>query len=117
MKKLLFSLLFVNQLFQNAFTQDWIFNKDFPVNATPVNENFHTSFSLSVYPNPVQNILNIQTQEIIKEIAVYDVLGKKLAVSQVSTNSIDVSNLAQGMYIFKVMNDNDKSFSTKFIKE
>ena len=81
------------------------------------NENFHTSFSLSVYPNPVQNILNIQTQEIIKEIAVYYVLGKKVAVSQVSTNSINVSNLAQGMYIVKVMNDNDKSFSTKFIKE
>ena len=117
MKRLLFSLLFVNQLFQNAFTQDWAFNKDFPVNATPVNENFHTSFSLSVYPNPAQNILNIQTAEKIKVINVYDILGKKVAVSQVSTNSIDFSNLAQGIYIVKVLNDNDKLFSAKFIRE
>ena len=81
------------------------------------NENFHTSFSLSVYPNPAQNILNIQTAETIKEINVYDILGKKVAVSQVSTNSIDFSNLAQGIYIVKVLNDNDKLFSAKFIRE
>ena len=73
--------------------------------------------SLIVTPNPTQNILNFQTQETIKEIAVYDLLGKKVAVNQVSTNSVDVSNLAHGVYIVKVINDIDRSFSTKFIKK
>jgi len=70
-----------------------------------------------INPNPAQNILNIQTKETIKEVSVYDLLGKKVNTTQVSNNILDVSNLAQGMYILKMTVENDKSFSSKFIKE
>lgn len=81
------------------------------------NENFENTFYATIHPNPAQNILNIQTQETIKEISIYDVLGKKVIVSEVDTNVIDISNLAKGLYIVEVKNSNDKSFSAKFIKE
>ena len=74
-------------------------------------------FNFQITPNPVQNILNIQSQEIIKEISIYDLLGKKMITTQVSTSAIDVSGLAQGVYIVKVINENDVIYSSKFIKQ
>lgn len=79
--------------------------------------NIEFPYDLIISPNPAQNILNIEIKETIKEFAVYDLLGKKVTTNQVSTNTIDVSKLAQGMYIIKVISENDKTFSSKFIKE
>lgn len=79
--------------------------------------NIEFPYDLIISPNPAQNILNIKIKETIKEFAVYDLLGKKVTTNQVSTNTIDVSKLAQGMYIIKVISENDKTFSSKFIKE
>jgi hypothetical protein len=73
--------------------------------------------SVSIFPNPTQNILNILTQEIIEEISVYDLLGKKMNFVQSGTNTIDISSFANGMYIIKVTVENDKIISAKFIKE
>ncbi len=81
------------------------------------NQNFDKAFLVNISPNPAQNILNIQTQESIKEIAVYDVLGKKISVLQISHKSFDVSQLSNGIYILKVISENDTSSSTKFIKK
>ncbi|MCA0349472.1 MAG: T9SS type A sorting domain-containing protein [Bacteroidetes bacterium] len=78
---------------------------------------FDNDFSITIYPNPTQNILNINTQETIKEVSVYDMLGKKVNTNQVSNNTLNVSNLAQGFYFIKIIGENDKTFSTKFIKE
>lgn len=71
----------------------------------------------SVFPNPTQNILNIQTQEAIIETSVFDMLGKKVTVNQLSANSIDVLGLAKGIYLVKVVLENGQLFSSKFIKE
>jgi photosystem II stability/assembly factor-like uncharacterized protein len=70
---------------------------------------------ISLFPSPAQDILNIQTQEVIKDISVYSVLGKKVAVSIISKNSVDVSNLAQGIYLVKITTEEEKTFSSKFI--
>lgn len=75
------------------------------------------NFEATIYPNPTHNKLNIKTQEIIKEVFVYDLLGKKVIANQVSTSAIDVSNLTQGIYIVKVVGENDKTFTSKFIKK
>jgi Secretion system C-terminal sorting domain/PKD domain len=71
---------------------------------------------ITIFPNPAQNILNIKTSGLIKQIKVYDVLGQKVIIEQASTNSIDVSNLVDGIYLIKIIGENDKTFSTKFIK-
>jgi N-acetylneuraminic acid mutarotase len=75
------------------------------------------NISLQLKPNPAKDILVIQTQEKIKEIIVFNMLGEKVRTKKVSENSIDVSVLAQGIYIISVSNENDKMYTSKFIKE
>ncbi|MDI9257899.1 T9SS type A sorting domain-containing protein [Flavobacterium sedimenticola] len=72
---------------------------------------------ISIYPNPAQNLININTNNIIKEIAIYDLLGKRVSATPITENTIDVSQLSKGIYIVEVTGDNDAVFSTKFIKE
>jgi hypothetical protein len=81
------------------------------------NAEIENAIPIVIAPNPAQNILNIHTQETIKEVLVYDMLGKKVNTTQVSNNTLDVSNLAQGLYIIKVIGEKDKMFSSKFIKK
>lgn len=72
---------------------------------------------VALFPNPAQNVLNIKSSETIIEIVVYDVVGKKVTTTPISANSIDVSQLAQGMYLVKIVNQNNKTFTSKFIKK
>jgi hypothetical protein len=75
------------------------------------------TFEIIIFPNPVQNILTLKTPEIIKEVSIIDLLGQEVNTNQLSTNSLDVSNLSEGIYIIKVTSENDKTFSTKFVKQ
>ena len=58
----------------------------------------------SVYPNPVQDVLNINTAATVDAITVYDVLGKIVLQAQPDSvsPSIDMSALTSGAYMVKV---------------
>ena len=60
--------------------------------------------SFTVYPNPVQDILNIETAAVVDSINVYDVLGKLVLQAQPDTvsPSIDMSALSSGAYMVQV---------------
>lgn len=59
-------------------------------------------FALNYYPNPIKDILNIDTTEQIKKIEVFDLSGKK--VLEVSDNNqINMSTLAPGNYFVKII--------------
>ena len=57
-----------------------------------------------VYPNPVQDRLNIESSSAVSEIAVYNVLGKEVLHSSPNriSPSIDMSALSSGAYLVKV---------------
>ena len=65
-----------------------------------------------IYPNPVNHELFIINNEqlTINNVVIFDIAGKKLSTFnfQLSTNSIDVSNLARGIYFIKVGNQIEK---------
>ena len=73
-----------------------------------VNEDLITSVSeitndeVSLYPNPVRNILNINI--IADKVDVFDLTGRKLMTME-NTNTVDVSNLIPGVYFVKINND------------
>ena len=71
----------------------------------------------SVYPNPVQDVLNIQSASEVSSVVVYDVLGK--AVMNVSPNqispSINMAELSSGVYMVNVT-INGTSQTVKVIK-
>ena len=73
---------------------------------------------ISIYPNPASNRLNISAQSTIKSAAIYNLLGKEVMNLEINKNSesIDVSNLASGMYLIKYSIDNAIG-TAKFIKQ
>lgn len=80
-------------------------------------DNFNVT-KVKLYPNPTSNILNIEANGDVQNIAVYNVLGQEVMNRQTSGTSIglDVSSLNAGIYVIKTMIDGNVS-STKFIKE
>jgi hypothetical protein len=74
----------------------------------------------AIYPNPVRTTLNISFPEGITNanLTLYNVIGSEVlrAAVSVSKNSIDLSQLARGMYIANIESGN-KSNSFKLIKE
>ncbi|KIA86766.1 T9SS type A sorting domain-containing protein [Flavobacterium sp. AED] len=73
----------------------------------------------NVYPNPVNNILNIDVQNTIEveSMAIYDILGQLVIAIPNAKNisKIDFSKLTTGNYLLKMNTDKGTS-STKIIK-
>jgi hypothetical protein len=71
---------------------------------------------LSLYPNPVSNgKVYISTKEDLeKEITIFDVLGKKVLQTQLSSRELNVSALSPGVYIIKI-NENQATATRKLI--
>ncbi len=76
---------------------------------------FHTAQEFSIYPNPVSSVLNIQTEEMVKQMEVYTLEGK--LVKESKENKIDVSPLPTGFYIVKILTSEGKIGVKKFIKK
>lgn len=59
---------------------------------------------LSMYPNPVSTgKVYINTQaEAVKEIVIFDILGKKVLQLMLVDNELNVSNLNPGIYIVRI---------------
>ena len=68
-----------------------------------------------LYPNPVHNILNIQTDENLDKVEVYSILGRKVFESE--TTMINVSHLSSGLYLLKVYSQDGKVGVKRFIKQ
>lgn len=84
-------------------------------------ENNRSEFTLKVYPNPAKETLyfSINSEMSINGIVeIYDVFGKKLIIKNISQNSfnIDISNLANGFYFYKLINNEASVKSGSFIK-
>lgn len=69
-----------------------------------------------VYPNPVNNILNIQTQS-TGNIQVFDVSGRTIYTATINLNDeIDFSGFQNGIYFLKFSSEG-KTSSQKIIKQ
>ena len=75
--------------------------------------------SLSVYPNPVSDILKIANADnlVNASFSIVDILGKTVIQSKaLSNNAIDVSNLSSGVYVLSVSSE-DGAKQFKFQKK
>jgi len=61
--------------------------------------------NISVFPNPTTGKIKIMSNDIIKSVKIYNMLGELIfsnpSINQMSTN-IDVSNTAKGICILKM---------------
>ncbi len=64
--------------------------------------------NISIYPNPANNILNINANSNINKVEVFNMLGQNVMTVSVNDNntSINTSNLSKGMYMLKLHTDN-----------
>jgi hypothetical protein len=73
---------------------------------------------LNFYPNPVSNgkIYITSKSALDKEVAIFDVLGKKVMEADVNANTkeVNISNLSPGVYIIKIK-EGDATATRKLI--
>ncbi|RMA57759.1 S8 family serine peptidase [Ulvibacter antarcticus] len=76
--------------------------------------------TISVYPNPTQNILNIVSPNtLLTGIQIFDVRGrsvKNVTVTSEANQTIDISNLESAMYFVKISSENG-SITKRIIKQ
>jgi Beta-1,3-glucanase/Secretion system C-terminal sorting domain len=81
-----------------------------------------TNFSISgsnlfsVYPNPVQNVINVENlkNKTIDSVTIVDCLGRKVVESK-NASKIDVQKLSKGIYIINIASEG-LNYTEKFIK-
>ncbi|PCI07919.1 MAG: hypothetical protein COB73_07560 [Flavobacteriaceae bacterium] len=84
--------------------------------ALSVNDiDYREDTSLTLYPNPVNDVLNINSPLAIEKVEVFNLLGQRAMIA--TTSRINTSNLAKGMYLVKVTQEGDVVSTKRFIKQ
>ena len=87
-------------------------------NVTGIDDNIYNN--ISIYPNPVDDILSIETETQIDEIAIYDIYGRVSTVyspqSTVFAHNLNVGDLKAGVYFVKIKSA-DSEMTQRFIKK
>jgi len=68
---------------------------------------------ISIYPNPVKEILNISSE--VSQIEIFNVLGQKV-ISLSNVNSLDTSNFKGGSYFAKITTSEGVTTTKRFFK-
>jgi hypothetical protein len=70
------------------------------------------NLKVALYPNPVRDILNIETETEIKSVEIYNLQGQKIKTAL--SKQVNVADLASGMYMVRIQ-DIDNNIATKKI--
>ncbi len=91
---------------------------DVAVDSNSLSTNDFNILDVSIYPNPVDgNFVTIQSlTNGLKEIQVFDILGKRVINTTLSSDSLDISELNPGVYMVKVTVENQSKVSKLIIK-
>lgn len=75
--------------------------------------------SLSVYPNPVKDMLNFKSSQPIERAEIYTLSGQKISSKQftVKKNSLNLSALPAGIYVIRVVLKDGSLETFKVVKE
>lgn len=81
-------------------------------------KNWKSASDVAIFPNPVENVLNVQTNgnQKIKSLVLTDVTGKTVFQTNSIENSVDVSQLSKGIYFTAITTDSGTS-TQKIIKK
>ena len=92
--------------------------EDYTLNVTSLGVNDNAKNAVKIYPNPVVDMLNIESPNKVKSVSVFDATGK--AVSTHTLNStksqINLSKLTPGVYLVNIEMENETR-SVKVIKK
>jgi sugar lactone lactonase YvrE len=102
----------------NIYISDSTNHRIRKIDMSALSNNDFSRNTMGVYPNPVQNILNIslENNSEIQKVVIYDVTGKQVKLQEGNTTSIFVEDLKSGFYLLEVTIDGKKEVK-KFIKQ
>lgn len=92
--------------------------EDYSVNINQLGVKDMSNAEFSYWPNPVSDILNIQSKEQIKSFSVTGMTGQKLmSGNSVSNGKIDLTGLNAGVYVVQLNFANGQNKSFKVVKK
>ena len=88
------------------------------VGTTLSTSDFDANTRLSVYPNPFNDVLNISISS-NATIEIFDIVGKSIQNQTIENglSQIDLGNLASGVYMMKVVNENNQAKTVRVVKK
>lgn len=79
-------------------------------------QNFNqNNLEVSLYPNPANDVLNIDMINEVKSIEIYTIQGQKVLSS--NQKQISVSDLSSGIYVLKIQDSENAVATKKFVKQ
>ena len=78
-------------------------------------QNFASLSDFTMYPNPATSILNINSRDEISSVEIYSIEGKRVLTSQLT--QVDVSQLTSGIYLVKIITNDNKVGTKKLVKQ
>jgi hypothetical protein len=83
-------------------------------NSLSLNDLIKDNEGFIIYPNPVKHQIHFSGRK-VKEVSVYNVLGKLMKIGNIEKNQLDVSMLVGGMYILKILDEEGIVVTLKFV--
>lgn len=90
----------------------WVDN----INVTGVQSIEEEDMTISIYPNPATDVVSINSEKAINQIDVYDANGRLVTTYTNVNNTINVKNLANGIYMLNVVTE-EGIIVKKIVKE
>jgi hypothetical protein len=90
---------------------------NFKINEVDMNVSDLNSSNLSIYPNPVKDVLHLDLNknEKISSVEIYSLAGQKIKTFG-HVSKVQVSELTKGSYIVKIQTESGKVYTKKFVK-
>ena len=86
--------------------------------STLSSEEFHSNSNLSLYPNPTSGSFSINGQ--VSKVTIYSITGQLVKSFDTNTSEnyqYDVNDLNRGLYLVKMLDDNNNTKITKLLKQ
>ncbi len=87
---------------------------------TDINERSDDYLKMNIYPNPVSNVLFIESDELFSTVKIYDALGKLLETPRIidasNTVQVTVADLSTGFYMVEIITERGK-LNQRFFKQ
>lgn len=100
------------QIYNYALTATEVLNL-FNNNTLSTSDFSQNNLKVSMYPNPVSEILNIETETAIKLVEIYNIQGQKVKTS--NQKQLNVADLAAGLYLVKIQDIENNTAINKIV--
>jgi uncharacterized protein YjdB len=76
-----------------------------------------TASGISIYPNPANDKIHVTQFELVRSIAIYNIVGKTEINTNLTESTLDISSLKNGVYIVRVVSRNNQEEFFRLIVE